>query len=309
MKATLVQCSLAAVTLLSTFLQPAYGDSFEGRITAECVRGGEGQSLLYTVGTNFLRVEVAADDRSNPVDIVDRTSGAMTVMFPSSRSFVRFKPAVQTPSGPTGFPQVPPGPPPGIGAQLAQPGPTPGPNSLPPRIDPASLARGVAVPASMAAPSPGVPSGVGAQAPPAVIAGAPAMANMPAMPMMPVPGAAMEFKATGEKTNLLGFACEKFEIKQRGETMEIWATDQLFPFQNYVRNQPPRFGPQMIGEQWSGLLAAKKLFPIRAILHFDNGSERYRFEVTRITREKLTDAEAMLFQPPAGYTETDPLPF
>ena len=129
------------------------------------------------------------------------------------------------------------------------------------------------------------------------------------MPAMPMPGGAIELKSTGEKTNLLGLACEKFEIKQRGETMEIWATDQLLPFQNYVRNQPHRFGPRMIEEQWGGLLTAKKLFPLRASLHFDNGSERFRFEVTSVTPQKLTKEDMKLFQPPANYYEIQPLPF
>ena len=116
-------------------------------------------------------------------------------------------------------------------------------------------------------------------------------------------------KATGDKTNLLGFVCERFEIKQRGEVMEIWATDQLLPFQNYVRNQTPHFGPRMMEEQWAGLLIAKKLFPLRASLHFENGPERYRFEVRSITPQKLREEDMKLFQPPDGYFEIHPLPF
>ena len=130
---------------------------------------------------------------------------------------------------------------------------------------------------------------------------------MPAMPMMPAEK--MELKATDGKTNLLGYACEKFEIKQRGETMEIWATDQLPPFQNYVRNQTPRFGPRMIEEQWAGLVKARNLFPLLAILKFDNGAERFRFEVKSVTRQKLTSEDQALFQPPDGYFEIQPLPF
>ena len=119
----------------------------------------------------------------------------------------------------------------------------------------------------------------------------------------------MELKATGEKTNLLGFACEQFEIKQRGEIMEIWATEQLLPFQNYVRNQPPRFGPRLIEEHWAGLLTAKKLFPLRASLRFENGAERFRFEVLSVTPQKLKNEDAALFLPPEGYFEIRPLPF
>ena len=133
---------------------------------------------------------------------------------------------------------------------------------------------------------------------------------MPAMPMMPPPMMErMELHDTGQKTNLLGYVCEQYEIKQRGETMEIWATDQLFPFQPYVQNQPHRFGPRMIEEQWPELVTAKKLFPLLATLKFDNRAERFRFEVQSITPQKLTDEDEQLFQPPTNYFEIQPLPF
>ena len=128
----------------------------------------------------------------------------------------------------------------------------------------------------------------------------------------------MELTATGDKTNLLGFVCQKFEIKQRGQIMEIWATSELLPFQPYLQNQPPLFGPAMIEEQWGQLLKAKKLFPLLAVLRFEltaapgsapppPGPERMRFEVTAITPEKITDNT--LFQPPPDYQEIQPLPF
>ena len=134
---------------------------------------------------------------------------------------------------------------------------------------------------------------------------------MPMMPMAMMPGMMekMELRDMGQKTNLLGFACEQYEIKQRGETMEIWATDQLFPFQPYVQNQPHRFGPRMIEQQWPELVKTKKLFPLLATLKFDNGTERFRFEVQSITPQKHTEENAQLFEPPSGYFEIQPLPF
>ena len=40
---------------------------------------------------------------------------------------------------------------------------------------------------------------------------------MPAMPMMPPPmSQKMELLDTGQKTNLVGFACEQYDLKQRG---------------------------------------------------------------------------------------------
>ncbi|MEY2485863.1 MAG: hypothetical protein QOH39_1511 [Verrucomicrobiota bacterium] len=133
---------------------------------------------------------------------------------------------------------------------------------------------------------------------------------MPPMPMIPMPQMEkMELKPTGKKDKILGFACEQYEIKQHGETMEVWATDKLLPFQPYLRNQPSRFGPRMIEEQWGELLTAKKLFPLRASLHYDNGAERFHFEVKSVTPQKIDNKDGKLFQPPEGYFEIQPLPF
>ena len=148
--------------------------------------------------------------------------------------------------------------------------------------------------------------GVGSQSP------APSpMGSMPQMPMPIMPGMMekMELEATGQKTNLLGFACQQYQLKQFGETLEIWATDQLLPYQPYLRSQPHRVGPRMIEEQWPELVKARKLFPLLAVLHSDHGAERFRFEVQSVTPQKLTAEDAKLFQPPAGWFEIQPLPF
>lgn len=51
---------------------------------------------------------------------------------------------------------------------------------------------------------------------------------MPAMPTMPGMMEKMELTATGDKTNLLGLACEKFQVEQRGETRDIWRQHSCF---------------------------------------------------------------------------------
>jgi hypothetical protein len=147
-------------------------------------------------------------------------------------------------------------------------------------------------------PGPGnLPPGVGPQG-----GAAPGMPAMPMMPM-PMPMEKMELNPTGQTTNLLGFACSGYEIKHRGQTMEIWATDQLLPFQLWLQNQPHRSGPRMIQDAWGDLLKAKKLFPLLAILRIDNGPERYRFEVKAIRPDHITDDDGTLFRPPANYFE------
>jgi hypothetical protein len=290
---------IAAFVSSFFILHSAFG--YEGRINAVMTWINQNHALLYTAGTNFVRVEMTATNRPNPVDILDRNSGELTLLFPNNRSFVRLKPAVENPSAPPGFPAMPTMPP-GVGPQTQS---TPSP---PRTIGPTNLPGMPAMPAM-----PNMPPGVGPRSAP----GGPAMpampgmaGGMPAMPMMPPPMMQkLELQDTGQKTNLLGYTCEQYEIKLRGETMEIWATDQLVPFQPYVQNQPHRFGPRMIEQQWGDLLKAKKLFPLLATLKFDNGAERFRFEVTSVTPQKLTAADARQFQSPTNYFEIQPLPF
>jgi len=262
--------------------------AFEGVINAVMTKGDQTEALLYTVGTNFLRVEKTATNWPNPVDIFDLNSGGLTLLFPNNRSFIRLKPVTENSSVPPGFPQMP-----GVGPQSQA---TPSP---PGEIGPTNLPGMPALPQ---------PPGVGPQ--PGHPAPRPQMSMAGGMPALPPPMMErMDLKATGEKTNLLGFACEKLDLKQRGETMEIWATDKLFPFQPYVQNQSRRFGPRLMEEEWGELLTIKKLFPLRAVLHYDNGMERFRFEITSVKPRKLTDEDAKLFQPPFGYFEIQPLPF
>ena len=261
------------------FILASAAPAFEGRITAASTQGGRSTELLYTVGTNALRLEVTGSDRPNPVDVLELRTGALTLLFPHNRSFVRLPPPAEPASASSrGVPALPVSLPPGIGPQ-------------------ASVSNAPGVPAMP--PMPSTP-GMGSM---------PSISAMSAMPMIPMQDEALELKSTGQVTNLLGFACEQFEIKQRGEIMEIWATTSLLPFQNYVSHQPPRFGPRRIEERWSNLLTARKLFPLRASLRYENGPERFRFEVLSVTPQKLKEADAPLFLPPEGYFETRPLPF
>ena len=319
MKIKLALTALVLPDSLTFSPQLSTAFAFEGEISASLTRGGQTQTLLYTVSTNQLRIERGENDRPYPKDIVNLDTADITLLFPHNRSFVRLKPGAENHSAPTpafpGMPTPQPTPatpvPPGVGPQ------TPVPAPAPETIGPTNLPGMPAMPQLPPRPQmPQMPPGVGPQGG----SGVPNMPGMPMMPMMPtMPMDQVELKATGDTTNLLGFTCTRYTLKQRGEIMDIWATDQLLPFQAYLQNQPHRFGPHMIEEQWAGLLKAKQLFPLLAVLRFDRpvapgsneppapGPERLRFEVTAITTEKITDAT--LFQPPPDYQEIQPLPF
>ena len=116
--------------------------AFEGRINAVMVRGNETNALLYTVGTDSLRVENTATNWPNPVDILDINSGTLTLLFPNNHSFVHLKPITEAVGAPgmPGMPMPPGGLPQGIGSQSAPatpPMPTiPNMPALPPGVGP-----------------------------------------------------------------------------------------------------------------------------------------------------------------------------
>jgi len=150
------------------------------------------------------------------------------------------------------------------------------------------------------APRPGPPT------PPAMPSGVPTTAGPPTMPAMPPPPmSGATWKTTGRKEKILGYDCERYEVSARGETAEIWATAALVPFQNYQRDPSPHPGPLQLEEEWTAQLTAKKLFPLRVVLHDETPDERFRFEVTALKPLKIIEKGA--FQPPADSIEV-PLP-
>lgn len=269
-------------------LARAPAEPFEGYIHALSSPGGPALPLLYTIGTNSIRVEVMATNAVTTVDILDRHSGAVTLLFRRNHCFMQLKPGANSSAAPPG---------PSISRMSGVP-PAPAPSVRPPHgIGPTNFPA-MPPPTTMPMPVQGLPPGIGPQAQ----STAGSVGAVPNMPMMP-PESGFELKATGDTTNLLNYPCQRYEIKQWGQTMEIWATDQLLPFQNYLPNQPPSFGPTRLQWQWGELLAAKGLFPLLASLKHDNGMEQYHFEVQSITPARLRPAELKLFQVPPDYVQ------
>ncbi len=275
-------------------LQPARG--FEGRITAVLTRGGVTQTWVYTVRGVELRIERAETNWAHGVNLVRLDSEERTLVFPHNRSFVRLKAAEHRPlpseATPGGSQPTLPSPPSGIGAIPRPPvGPPPG----------AGSPFGGAPPAGVGP----LPPGIGPRAGPAGPGPDLSLAGLLAMapPMIET----LELRATGQKTNLLGLACERFELQQRDQVMEIWATDRLIAFEPYQAQQLPRFSPRLLEERWGELLREKKLFPLRAVLSWAGGGEWLRFEVRSVREEKIRDDA--IFAQPEGYHELHPLPF
>jgi len=257
--------------------------------------------VLYTVGTNEVRIAQTQTNYPSPIDVVDLSSGQITLIQPMNNTFVRFTPGIQPPPPPHAY--HPP-----VDAQ-AEPPPAPA------GIGPANF-PGMPPRPNMPLPPDGLPPGIGPQAqagnvPAMPVPGSPAaVPQMPDMPRMPVPpGAGLELRATGATTNLFGYPCEQYEIARGDQVMDIWATEQLLAFQGYLATQPRRFAPPMIEEQWARLVRAKKIFPLSAVLQTREGVEQYRFAVQSITPHQLTTAERNGFDPPENYVELQPRPF
>jgi len=114
-----------------------------------------------------------------------------------------------------------------------------------------------------------------------------------------------ELKKTDQKKKIQGFDCALYTLSDRGETFEIWATNdaQLFPFRLIERDQfALKFGPQMLEEQWATLLRDKSLFPLQAALRMEGGgAAQFTFAVDKIDKKKIGDEK--LFHPPEKYLE------
>ena len=76
---------IAIISVVSSCSMLHAAFAFEGRIAATLTRGGDAaQNILYTVNTNFLRVENTAANWSNPVNLVDcRKHRSINLALPS----------------------------------------------------------------------------------------------------------------------------------------------------------------------------------------------------------------------------------
>ena len=141
--------------------------AFEGRLTAVLTRGGERQTIIYTVGTNTLRIERNETDRPYARNLIALDTGDVTLLFPHNRSFIRLKSPVENAMSGGGLPMALPagGLLPGIGPRSGHAAPGAslppagiGPTNLPGRPDFPKLQM------SQLPHAPGLPAGMGAGA-------------------------------------------------------------------------------------------------------------------------------------------------
>lgn len=256
--------------------------SFEGIIEAKLTRGSHAESYTYSVGTNMLRLVRNETDHPYATNLIELDSGRMTLIFPHNRAFIRMKRLEHPAASPPGFPEIP--------------------------IPPGGLPQGIGPQAGFT--ETGMPQMPDLQGLP--------MPEMrpedPARPTRPTrrrSSRELQFSTTDVTTNLFGYACTLYELRQRDRFMEIWATDRLIPFHQWFQHPPRRHhGPQHMEEHWAELLRIRNLFPLQVELKNENGkSLPFEFKVVSVTPKHLGAEEVKLFQPPAEYHELAPPPF
>jgi hypothetical protein len=265
------------ITLLAALaidITTAFG--FEGCITAATTRSGNVQTLVYTVVTNLVRIDNPDTNRPHASNIMDLDTGGTIILYPHNRSFVRLK--------------------------------HPDPGNLGPGSDPTTATPTLLLPNSQAIQkSSTTPPGLESDRLPTA-AGRAAMAVT--TPLRPLRHEKIDVKLTNDTTNLLGFACTRYQLSRRAEVMDVWATDALFPFQPYIPTQPHHFGSWTLEDEWGDEMKSRKLFPLMAVSKLENGPEKMRFEVKSITSKRIKKEDAeIIFQPSVGYEEAKPLSF
>ena len=241
--------------------------AFEGRIDLVTTAAGQAQNLRYRVTPNSVRVELRETNYPHPVNLLDRQTQELQLIFPANRSWISLPSAAR-------------------------------PSTMSAAAATTAIRQPLAAAPGNRMPLRSLPPGIGPQS--------------PAFPPRPSVGAAeptLELHATGDRTNLCGYACERFESLQAGEILEVWATDQLVPYLPYRRSEPLRMKIQPLAERWPALLAARNLFPLRLAIHSVAGPETYRLEAREIVSGPAPTSEAGLFRPPPDYRQLAPSHF
>jgi hypothetical protein len=102
-----------------------------------------------------------------------------------------------------------------------------------------------------------------------------------------------EFKKTGEKKDILGYASEKWVYKDEENNIESWLTKEIGSFVFFSN-------PMEKSEKtdWQTKLHAEGYFPLLMIVKDDKGKVTTNMEVISVEKQSLSSD---MFTPPAGY--------
>lgn len=116
-----------------------------------------------------------------------------------------------------------------------------------------------------------------------------------------------------EKTNItekiLGYTATKYLTTSDNVKTEMWLAEGIGTFMGMGNSSSGGGSGGLFGRKkepsskaWEKALAGKDLFPLRVVELDQAGKERFRLEVTAISKESLPDS---LFLPPDGYQKLD----
>jgi hypothetical protein len=114
------------------------------------------------------------------------------------------------------------------------------------------------------------------------------------------------FEKTGVTEKIAGYVAEKYLVKSKDFTGEVWLTDQLGAFLGLGEADGP--GPGFGGgakspaSGWEAALAGKDLFPLRVLSTSAKSKDAFRLEATSIEKQSIPDSD---FAPPAGWQKFD----
>jgi hypothetical protein len=110
----------------------------------------------------------------------------------------------------------------------------------------------------------------------------------------------VSFEKTGVTEKICGYTAEKYIVKSKGTTSEVWATDQLGNYMGVSGGGNPMAGRQQEPPPWEKALMGKNFFPLRTVVLDKDGKEQMRMEVTSVEKQSLP---ASLFAPGPEYSE------
>ncbi|MFO8130045.1 MAG: DUF4412 domain-containing protein [Bacteroidales bacterium] len=107
----------------------------------------------------------------------------------------------------------------------------------------------------------------------------------------------MDLKKTGEMKDILGRTCEKWVYEDEDKKVETWVASG---FGNFMGFKTPMEGGN--ADAWKGLFGDPDLFPMEMTQWDKKGNETYKFKVTEMEEESLSDD---LFTAPSDYEKMD----
>lgn len=115
----------------------------------------------------------------------------------------------------------------------------------------------------------------------------------------------VKVEKTGRTETILGYLCEEYVMTDKGQTTEMWITDQIGSFMGLSGGGNPMGGmmggrkAKAEGAAWEQVLKGKQgAFPLRVVGRNAKGKESFRLEAKKIEPGTLPDS---LFAPPAGF--------